>query len=77
VTHHIGPDIDAERDRILSGLQGAGRTTEVSWDDGFHETLEGTNGGGDPWKTDGRLGVAMLTVHEGPAATKDAVPARP
>ena len=71
VTHHIGPDIDAERDRILSGLQGAGKTTEVSWDDGFHETLEGKNGGGDPWKTDGRLGVAMLTPHEGTAPAKN------
>ena len=70
VTHHIGPDIDAERDRILSGLQSAGKTTEVSWDDGFHETLEGKNGGGDPWKTDGRLGVAALIEHRNPAVTR-------
>jgi hypothetical protein len=70
VTHHIGPEIDAERDRILSALQGAGRATEVSWDDGFHETLEGKNGGGDPWHTDGRLGVAMLAKHQSaPIAT--------
>lgn len=72
VTHHIGPDIDAERDRILSGLQGAGKTTEVSWDDGFHETLEGRNGGGDPWKTDGRLGVAMLAGGPSRSPTRSA-----
>ena len=77
VTHHIGPDIDAERDRILSALQSAGRTTEVSWDDGFHDQLEGKNGGGDPWQTDGRLGVAMLPERPGPAASKTAVPTTP
>ena len=67
VTHHIGPDIDAERDRILSALQSAGRTTEISWDDGFHEVLQGRNGGGDPWHTDGRLGIAILA--RSPAAS--------
>ena len=77
VTHHIGPDIDAERDRILSGLQTAGRTSEVSWDEGFHETLEGKNGGGDPWKTDGRLGVAMLAAHSEPAPAKSGSPSAP
>ncbi len=77
VTHHIGPDIDAERDRILSGLQGAGRTAEVSWDDGFHDVLEGKNGGGDPWKTDGRLGVAMLAPHQGPPPARSSGPGTP
>jgi hypothetical protein len=28
--------------------------------DGFHQHLEGKNGGGDPWHTDGRLGVVVL-----------------
>ena len=70
VTHHIGPDIDAERDGILSGLQGAGRVRENSYDDGFHADLEGRNGGGDPWRTDGRLGVAMLVEHQNPTAAK-------
>jgi hypothetical protein len=77
VTHHIGPDIDAERDRILSGIQTAGRATEVSWDDGFHDVLEGKNGGGDPWKTDGRLGVAMLAAHSDTAPAKSSGPSAP
>src|SRR5215831_8783517 len=47
VTHHIGPDIDAERDRILSGLQLAGRTMEISYEDPFQNPLQGRNGGGD------------------------------
>jgi hypothetical protein len=60
VTHHIGPDIDAERDRIISQLQQAGLTQEVYWMPAFHSELQGRNGGGDPWHTDGRLGVAVL-----------------
>jgi len=27
---------------------------------GFHEQLEGRNGGGDRWRTDGRLDVLLL-----------------
>ncbi len=68
VTHHIGPDVDAERDGILAELQKAGQTVQVYWVDGFHSELQGRNGGGDPWRTDGRLGVAVLANHAGPAA---------
>jgi hypothetical protein len=60
ITHHIGPDVDAERDRILSELKQAGWAQEVYYEDGFHKELQGKNGGGDPWHTDGRLGVAIL-----------------
>jgi hypothetical protein len=61
VTHHIGPDLDAERDRLMAGLQQAGVTQEVYWVDGFQQ-LQGKNGGGDPWHTDGRLAVALLVI---------------
>ena len=60
VTHHIGPDIDAERDRIASELTAAGCTAAVDWLDGFHSELSGRNGGGDPWHTDGRLAEVVL-----------------
>ena len=60
ITHHIGPDVDAERDRIINELEKAGWALSVRWVDGFHQTLEGRNGGGDPWHTDGRLGVVDL-----------------
>jgi len=59
VTHHIGPDLDAERDRLCGQLQQAGVTQEIFWLDGFQQ-LQGKNGGGDPWHTDGRLEVAVL-----------------
>jgi hypothetical protein len=71
VTHHIGPDVDAERDRILSELKAAGQALDIYWLNGFYPELEGRNGGGDPWHTDGRLGVAVLLVHTNtPSATK-------
>lgn len=60
VTHHIAPDIDAERDRMVRELQQAGVAGPVEWLDGFHSELEGRNGGGDPWHTDGRLAIVTL-----------------
>ena len=63
VTHHIGPDVDAERDRIMSELKQAGWTQAERYVDGFHDQREGRNGGGDPWHTDGRLGVVILQTN--------------
>jgi len=60
VTHHIGPDVDAERDHIASELQKVGLVQSIEWDNGFHSQLEGRNGGGDPWHTDGRLAILVL-----------------
>lgn len=60
VTHHIGPDVDAERDRIAAELARAGCVRDTSWIDGFQHPPEGRNGGGDPWRTDGRLAVVHL-----------------
>lgn len=63
VTHHIGPDVDAERDRIMSQLRATGGEEKESWLDGFHQELQGKNGGGDPWHTDGRLGIVVLVPY--------------
>ncbi|HEY5705550.1 MAG TPA: LssY C-terminal domain-containing protein [Terrimicrobiaceae bacterium] len=60
VTHHIGPNVDAERDRIANELEKVDRVQEVYWINDFHPRLEGRNGGGDPWHTDGRLAVVVL-----------------
>ena len=59
VTHHISPNIDAERDLLVTDLSNA-IPAQVRWLDGFHEELQGRNGGGDPWRTDGRLAVVIL-----------------
>ena len=43
----------------LTELEKAGWLLEVHWRDGFHQVLEGRNGGGDLWRTDGRLAEAF------------------
>ena len=60
VTHHIGPDVDAERDLIMAGLQKAGCAQDEYYVNGFHKERQGRNGGDDPWRTDGRLGAVVL-----------------
>jgi hypothetical protein len=60
ITHHIAAEVDPERDKIIDDLDAAGVLDHVYWVDGFHEELEGHNGGGDPWHTDGRLAVGVL-----------------
>src|SRR5262245_56190918 len=55
ITHHIAADVDAERDRLFKMLEATGDLAKVDIVNGFHKTLEGKNGGGDPWHTDGKL----------------------
>jgi hypothetical protein len=62
VTHHIAADVDAERDMLLAELTAAKHVMETTWIDGYQKVLQGKNGGGDPWHTDGRLPVVTLTV---------------
>jgi len=60
ITHHISPDVDAERDKIIGDLQQANALVDVFWIDGFQTNLTGKNGGGDPYRTDGRLAVGVM-----------------
>jgi hypothetical protein len=60
ITHHIAPDVDAERDKIIADLRQAGQLRQVLWIDQFHQVLRGYNGGGDPYATDGRLAVGVI-----------------
>lgn len=60
ITHHIGPDVDAERDLIVADLKRIGRLAGLDWIDDFHADKSGKNGGGDPYHTDGRLAVATI-----------------
>jgi hypothetical protein len=71
VTHHIGPDVDAERDRIIAELRKAGEVEDVVWKDDFHKELEGRNGEGDRWHTDGRLAVVVLVAKPEAALPSD------
>lgn len=73
ITHHISPDIDLERDHVIDSLLRAGALSETYWVADFHKTLTGKNGGGDPYHTDGRLEVGVLSVAE-PAEKNEATP---
>ena len=68
ITHHISPDVDTERDHIANELQKAGLVQSIEWHDGFHSELEGRNGGGDPWHTDGRLAIVVMHASTAPAS---------
>jgi hypothetical protein len=62
VTHHIGPDIDAERDLLMRDLTTAGMLDAVFQISGIGPTLFGRNGGGDPYYTDGEVWILRLVV---------------
>jgi hypothetical protein len=66
ITHVTAADIDAERDFLFSDLRKTGGLAEVYAENGFHKTLKGKNGGGDPWFTDGRLLVGVIGLTRGP-----------
>lgn len=69
VTHRIAPDVDTERDLLLADLAKTNRLLGTRWIVGFHRELQGRNGGGDPWHTDGRLPVATLSSSPSPTST--------
>lgn len=59
VTHHIGPEIDKERDKLVIDFQKFA-SVHVAWTDPFQDVKRGKNGGGDPYFTDGRLAVLSI-----------------
>jgi hypothetical protein len=60
ITHHIGADIDAERDTLVRDLDAAGWLVERFFVTGVGPTFDGRNGGGDRYYTDGELAVGVL-----------------
>ncbi|KWV48968.1 hypothetical protein AS156_16790 [Bradyrhizobium macuxiense] len=60
VTHHIAPDLDAERALLATDLESAGLVTAKYQVTGVGPTLAGRNGGGDPYFTDGEIWVLRL-----------------
>jgi hypothetical protein len=61
VTHHIAPDIDAERDLLSQDLAAAGMVEASYWVTGVGATVFARNGGGDPYFTDGEIAVSRLS----------------
>ena len=66
ITHHIGADVDAERDRVMGDLARAGQLRTVFQVTGVGPTLVGRNGGGDRYHTDGEMDVGVLKTIEAP-----------
>jgi hypothetical protein len=71
VTHRIAPNVDEERDRLIAGLNDAHMVTSVYQMKGIGPTLNGWNGEGDRYYTDGEIWVARL-VSGGKVAEKPA-----
>lgn len=75
ITHHIAGDVDAERDHLFADLQQTGRLADEYAIDNFHQRREGRNGGGDLWRTDGRLLVGVVRESaDQPATAESAQP---
>ncbi len=62
ITHHIAPDLDAERDKLMEDLMTHGQLVSEYQVTGIGANLWGRNGGGDPYYTDGEVSVGELTV---------------
>ena len=71
VTHKISPDLDGERDRLMDDLNRARVITRIYQMKGVGPTLNGRNGEGDPYYTDGEVWLARL-VQRGEKADKAA-----
>ncbi len=77
VTHHIAPDIDAQRDALIEDLTAAGRLTRVYQVTGVGATLFGRNGEGDRYDTDGELTIGVLDTNMAGGGTPERLPDPP
>ena len=79
ITHHIDPDIDAERDLLAGDIEQSGMATAKYQVTGVGLTLAGRNGGGDLYYTDGEVWLLRLVAdcvkQAGPVATLPSPPA--
>lgn len=60
VTHHIAPDIDAERDGLTNDLKNSKVAEAVYEVSGVGPTFTGRNGEGDRYFTDGEVKISRL-----------------
>ena len=60
ITHHIDPDIDAERDGLIQDLKATGQVVLTYKIPGIGLTKNGRNGGGDLYFTDGNVVIGRL-----------------
>jgi LssY C-terminus len=62
ITHHIAPDIDAERTLLATDLENAGMVEAKYQVTGIGPTMDGRNGGGDLYYTDGEVWILRLVT---------------
>lgn len=80
ITHHIDSDIDAERGQLVSDLTAAGRLTTIYSVSGIGPTLNGRNGEGDWYYTDGEILIGVISPQtlpaqpEGPGLLEEPLP---
>jgi hypothetical protein len=60
VTHHISPDVDEERDFFIDSLVKVGMLDAIYQVTGVGLTLNGRNGGGDRYFTDGEVHIGVV-----------------
>jgi hypothetical protein len=60
ITHHIDPDLDAEREFFIESFSRAGTLSQIYQVSGVAPTLNGRNGGGDRYFTDGEIFIGVL-----------------
>jgi hypothetical protein len=60
ITHHIAPDVDSERELLTDDLAAAKVVTTIYEVAGIGPTLDGRNGEGDPYFTDGEIKISVL-----------------
>ena len=68
----MAPNIDQERDRLIGDLDQAHMVTSVFQIKGIGPTLNGRNGEGNPYHTDGEIWIAKLV----PQGERAAAPAK-
>jgi hypothetical protein len=74
ITHHIGADVDAERDALFDGLWKRGDLAQLFQVTGVGATMNGRNGGGDRYFTDGELTVGVLAPAGSPNRLAERLP---
>jgi hypothetical protein len=62
VTHHIAPDIDADRDLLTADAKAAKVVQTIYEITGIGPTVAGRNGEGDPYYTDGEIKISVLVA---------------
>ncbi len=77
VTHHIAPDVDAERDLLFADLERARQLTRLYQISGIGPVISGRNGGGDRYFSDGEMTIGVVAPGNRPAKRTPVMEANP